>query len=258
MDEQWKSYYDLIKAENDRNNAWSAEQAQKAMDYQTEMSNTAHQREVADLKAAGLNPVLSAGGSGATTGSGMAASASNENVSALYGLAKQAIEANMKQADAMANTAKYVSGAGGTAEPTSLHGKTIRDLLPDDAIGKKKSKSEDNDSSSFWDDFGQDFYDFSQMAVTALRALTDFGLSAAFPKGSKSGLFRLGNALLDPARFGSFYAGDFTQKAIDKAIELSTQGHISSPKRVASTSSRSAARTSSQKGTKTSSRNVKY
>lgn len=54
---------------------FNSSEAAKSRDWQEMMSNTAHQREIKDLQAAGLNPVLSAmGGNGAAVTSGATAS----------------------------------------------------------------------------------------------------------------------------------------------------------------------------------------
>lgn len=69
-------------------NQMNRELAERQMEFQAKMSNTAHVREVRDLKKAGLNPILSMGGSGASTPSGASATMQNP----MEGIAATALE----------------------------------------------------------------------------------------------------------------------------------------------------------------------
>ncbi|MGL6174058.1 MAG: hypothetical protein ACRC1P_05565 [Cellulosilyticaceae bacterium] len=58
-------------------NAANSAEAQKNRDWTERMSNTAYQRQVADMRAAGINPMLAMGGSGASTPTGSTATHQN-------------------------------------------------------------------------------------------------------------------------------------------------------------------------------------
>lgn len=63
-------------------NQANAQQADKQMEFQREMSSTAYQRAVTDMKAAGLNPMLAYSQGGATTPGGAMATMQNSTASA--------------------------------------------------------------------------------------------------------------------------------------------------------------------------------
>lgn len=69
---------------------WNREESNRNRDWQQNMSDTAHEREVGDLKRAGLNPILSALGKGASVPGGSQSSMSDLGASVNTGQATAA------------------------------------------------------------------------------------------------------------------------------------------------------------------------
>lgn len=132
------SYEEMLLNQSAANSAFNASQAQLNRNWEEAMSNSAHQREVKDLIAAGLNPVLSAN-SGASWSSVGNAAADPSSAAGLASLAvskmQTAAQIEMSKISAEAAKAAASMTAGATMYAANTAASASRDVSGNNLLG---------------------------------------------------------------------------------------------------------------------------